>query len=152
AGEHADQNLAAPDRPAGRCRAGGGCGMEIVYDRCCGLAVHKRTLVACRLVPGPQGTPAKTIRPFGTMPSELLTLADWLREGGCTHVAREATGMFCKPIDPLLEGQFTLLVVNAAHRKAVPGRKPEGKDAEWIADPLRAMASCAPASLLTATA
>jgi transposase len=97
--------------------------MQVVYERCCGLDVHKRTVVACRIVPGADGTPRKEIRTFGTLTSELLALADWLSEAGCTHVAMESTGVFWKPIYNLLEDQFAVLVVNAQHRKAVPRRK-----------------------------
>ncbi|MGZ3675839.1 MAG: IS110 family RNA-guided transposase [Ktedonobacterales bacterium] len=111
--------------------------MEIVYARCCGLDVHKRTVVACRIVPGAAGTPSKELRTFGTMTRDLLALADWLREASCTHVAMESTGVFWKPIYNLLEGQFEVLVVNAQHIKAVPGRKTDVRDAEWIADLLR---------------
>ena len=111
--------------------------MEILYARCCGLDVHKRTVVACLLVPGPEGQPIKEIRTFATMTSDLLTLSDWLAAAGCTHVAMEATGVFWKPIYHLLEGSFELLVVNAQHSKAVPGRKTDVRDAEWIADLLR---------------
>src|SRR5262249_34592533 len=120
-----------------RAAAGGGGAMEIVYERCCGLAVHKRTVVACRIVPGSQGPPAKALRTFGTMTSDLLALADWLAQGDCPHVAMEATGVFWKPIDHLLEAPCTVLVVNAAHLKAVPGRKTDVKDAEWIAELFR---------------
>lgn len=109
----------------------------MVYARCCGLDVHKRTVVACLLVPGSEGTPTKEIRTFGTMTHELLALSDWLSAAGCTHVAMESTGVFWKPIYNLLEGQFELLVVNAQHIKAVPGRKTDVRDAEWIADLLR---------------
>jgi transposase len=111
--------------------------MEIVYARCCGRDVHKRTVVACLHVPGPAGAPSKQIRTFGTMTRDLLALSDWLAAAGCTHVAMEATGVFWKPIYNLLEGSFALVVVNAQHSKAVPGRKTDVRDAEWIADLLR---------------
>lgn len=111
--------------------------MEIRYERCCGLDVHKRTVVACLLVPGPAGAPSKQIRTFGTMTRDLLALSDWLAAAGCTHVAMESTGVFWKPIYNLLEGSFELVVVNAQHIKAVPGRKTDVRDAEWIADLLR---------------
>jgi transposase len=111
--------------------------MEILYERGCGLDVHKRTVVACLFVPGPEGQPSKEIRTFGTMTSELLALSDWLAAAGCTHVAMESTGVFWKPIYNLLEGSFELVVVNAQHIKAVPGRKTDVRDAEWIADLLR---------------
>jgi transposase len=112
--------------------------MEILYARCGGLDVHKRTVVACLLVPGPEGgTPTKQLRTFGTMTHDLLALSDWRAATGCTHVAMEATGAFWKPIYNLLEDRFAVLVVNAAHIKAVPGRKTDVRDAEWIADLLR---------------
>ena len=111
--------------------------MEILYERCCGLDVHKRTVVACLLMPAPAGTPSKQIRTFGTMTRDLLALSDWLAEAGCTHVAMESTGVFWKPIYNLLEDRFALVVVNAQHIKAVPGRKTDVRDAEWIADLLR---------------
>ncbi|CAB3395099.1 transposase (fragment) [Kyrpidia spormannii] len=108
--------------------------MQVVYERCCGLDVHKRSVTACALTPE-----GKAVRTFGTMTEDLLELADWLKGQGCTHVAMESTGSFWKPIYNVLEATeaFTLLVVNAQHIKAVPGRKTDVKDAEWIADLLR---------------
>lgn len=111
--------------------------MEVLYEQCCGLDVHKKTVVACRIVPDEQGRPRPEIRTFGTMTREILALADWLKAGGVTHVAMESTGVYWKPIYNLLEGDFELLVVNAQHMKAVPGRKTDVKDAEWIANLLR---------------
>jgi transposase len=111
--------------------------MEMVYERCCGLDVHKRTVVACLLTSGGDGQPPKELRSFGTMTADLLALSDWLAAAGCTHVAMEATGAYWKPIYNLLEDRLVVLVVNAAHIKAVPGRKTDVRDAEWIADLLR---------------
>jgi transposase len=111
--------------------------VEVVYERCCGLDIHKQTVVACLLVPGPDTGSHKEIRTFGTMTDELLQLADWLTGAGCTHVAMESTGVYWKPIYNLLEGSFTLLLVNARHIKQVPGRKTDVRDCEWIADLLR---------------
>ena len=111
--------------------------MDVVYERCCGLDLHKRTVVACLIVPGPRGKPQKEVRTFGTMTTDLLALADWLQAAQCTHVAMESTGVFWKPVYNLLEDQFTLLLVNAQHIKQVPGRKTDVKDCEWIADLLR---------------
>jgi transposase len=79
----------------------------------------------------------KEIRTFRTMTADLLALADWLQEAGCTHVAMESTGVYWRPVYNLLEGQFELLVVNAQHIKTVPGRKTDVKDAAWIAELLR---------------
>jgi transposase len=111
--------------------------MDVLYERCCGLDIHKRTVVACLIVPGADGTPAKEVRTFGTMTDDLLRLADWLLAAGCTHVAMESTGVYWKPVWNLLEEQFELLLVNARHVKAVPGRKTDAKDCEWLADLLR---------------
>jgi len=111
--------------------------MDVVYERCCGLDIHKRTVVACLLTPGAAGQPVKELRTFGTVTDELLALAAWLQDAGCTHVAMESTGVYWKPVWNLLEEQFTLLLVNARHVKAVPGRKTDVRDAEWLADLLR---------------
>lgn len=111
--------------------------MEVLYLRCCGLDVHKKTVVACLLTPGPDGATTKVIRTFGTMTAELIELADWLTAAGCTHVAMEATGVYWKPIWNLLEQRFHLLLVNARHIKAVPGHKTDVHDSEWIADLLQ---------------
>jgi transposase len=111
--------------------------MEVVHPRCCGLDIHKQTVVACLLTPGEGGPATKEIRTFSTLTPDLLALGDWLAAAGCTHVAMEATGVYWKPLYNLLEEAFTLLLVNARHLKAVPGRKTDVKDSEWIADLLR---------------
>src|SRR5262245_2088245 len=111
--------------------------VEVVYERCCGLDIHKQTVVACLLMSGPGRPPSREIRTFGTLTDELLQLADWLTAAGCTHVAMESTGIYWKPLYNLLEGSFELLLVNARHIKQVPGRKTDVKDCEWIADLLR---------------
>ncbi len=107
--------------------------MDVVHERCCGLDIHKQSVVASLVTPEGRET-----RRFGTMTRDLLGLADWLEEHGITHVAMESTGVYWKPIYNLFESHdFTLLVVNAHHLKAVPGRKTDVKDAEWIAQLLR---------------
>jgi len=111
--------------------------MQVLYERCCGLDVHKATVAACVVAPGPGGVPRKEVRTFGTMTADLLALGDWLAANGVTHVAMESTGVYWKPIWNLLEERFTLLLVNAAHVKAVPGRKTDVHDCEWLADLLR---------------
>jgi len=111
--------------------------MDVVYERCCGLDVHKTSVVACLLISRSAGEPVRTVRTFGTMTGDLLDLADWLAAAGCTHVAMESTGVYWKPLWNLLEDGFELLLVNPRHIKAVPGRKTDVTDAEWIADLLR---------------
>jgi transposase len=111
--------------------------MEILYARCAGFDVHKKTVRVCFLIRDEHGQSYKEFRTYGTTTEELLKLVDWLKEQGCTHVAMEGTGVYWKPVYNLLEGNFELLVVNAQHIKAVPGRKTDTKDAEWIADLLQ---------------
>jgi len=110
--------------------------MDVVFLRCAGLDVHKKSITACRIVPDPTGQEAEGIaelRTFGTMTLELLALADWLTEASITHVAMESTGEYWTPVYNLLEGTFTVFLVNAAHVKNVPGRKTDKADARWLA-------------------
>jgi transposase len=111
--------------------------MDVIYPRCCGLDVHKKTVVACCILSTKGRKPVKETRTFRTMTTDLLALADWLQEKGCSHVAMESTGVYWRPVYNLLEGQCELLVVNAQHIKAVPGRKTDVKDAAWLAELLR---------------
>jgi transposase len=106
--------------------------MPVMYERCAGLDVHKKTVVACVLTPEGQET-----RTFGAMTAELLVRADWLLAWGCTHVAVESTGDYWKPVFNILEGTCKVILVNAQHVKAVPGRKTDVKDAAWLADLLQ---------------
>ena len=110
--------------------------MEILHTCCAGLDVHKETVVAClrRLV---EGKLRQEVRTFRTETNQLLALADWLAEEGVTHVAMESTGVYWKPIWNLFEGLFELLLCNAEHIKAVPGRKTDVKDSQWIAQLLQ---------------
>jgi transposase len=112
--------------------------MRVVHERCCGLDVHKKTVVACVLSPGAGGEPAAEIRTYATMTGELERLADWLTERGVADVALEATGSSWKPVwNVLEERRFTLTLANAQHVKNVPGRKTDVKDAQWLAELLR---------------
>ena len=106
--------------------------MEVLHQKCCGLDVHKQTVVACVLAPRVRET-----RTFSTMTNDLLKLKEWLLECKATHVAMESTGIFWKPVYNVLEDAFTVLLVNPQHIKALPGRKTDVQDAEWIADLLR---------------
>jgi len=107
--------------------------MQAVHERCAGLDIHKKTVVACVLTGS-----GKQIRTYGTMTRQLEALADWLAAEQVSHVAMESTGVYWKPVYNLLENRgLELLVVNARHIKNVPGRKTDVKDAEWIADLLR---------------
>jgi transposase len=111
--------------------------MHIMYERCAGLDVHKKTVVACVLTPDGQGGWSQEIRTFGTMTVDLLALSDWLLACGCTHVAIESTGDYWKPVFNILEGICEVILVNAQHAKAVPGRKTDVKDAAWLAELLQ---------------
>jgi transposase len=111
--------------------------MNIVYERCAGLDVHKRSVVACAITPNKKGQRHKERETFSTMTPDVLRLRQWLTARGVTHVAMESTSVFWQPIYYQLEGHFELLLVNAQHIKAVPGRKTDTKDAEWLADLLQ---------------
>ena len=107
--------------------------MKKVYDNCCGIDVHKKLIVAC-FVHGRK----QEVREFGATTRELLLLADWLLQGDCQMAAMESTGFYWKPLYNVLEASgMEAMVVNARHMKAVPGRKTDVQDAEWIADLLQ---------------
>jgi len=106
--------------------------MEIIHPCCCGLDVHAKTVVACLIKQGKRQT-----RTFQTMTDDLLKLSDWLRAEGCTHAAIESTGVYWKPVFNILEAAVKVILVNARDVKAVPGRKTDVRDCEWLADLLR---------------
>lgn len=108
--------------------------MRVVNQRCAGLDVHKKTVVACRVRINEANEWEQEVRTFGTMTCDLLDLLDWLLDWEVTQVAMESTGEYWKPIYNLLESQLEILLVNAKHVKNVPGRKTDVKDAEWLAE------------------
>lgn len=111
--------------------------MQVVYPRCCGLDVHQKSVTACVMLTDEAGQGTSEVRTYGTMTIELLQLADWLTSKGVTHVAMESTGVYWRPVFNILEGQQEVILVNAQHMKAVPGRKTDVKDSQWLADLLR---------------
>src|SRR5437660_10439062 len=108
--------------------------MEVVYPCCCGLDVHKKSITACVLWAEAKGKSRKEKKRFGTFTHDLLQLADWLEQCGVTHVAMESTGEYWKPVGNILAERFEVLLVNAQHIKAVPGRQTDQRDSERIAD------------------
>jgi transposase len=111
--------------------------MDVVYERSAGLAVHPKTVVACRIYRHESGSKVKESATFETMPDRLLQLRAWLKQAAIEVIAMASTGVYWKPIYTILEEAFQILVVNAAHMKAVSGRKTDVKEAEWKADLLR---------------
>jgi transposase len=118
--------------------------MQDLLENCCGLDVHKESIVAC-LLKGPleeRLRPSSEIREFGAHLDDLIALRRWLEEHDCHYVAMESTGIYWQPVYAVLETAFSdnihLLVVNARHMKNVPGKKTDMRDAEWIATLLRA--------------
>lgn len=108
--------------------------MEVLHPRCCGLDVHKDTVVACVRL-GIDGKTVKEVRTFSTTTADLMALSQWLAENKCTHIAMESTGVYWKPVWHILaDGEFELVLANAAHIKGVPGRKSDVKDADWVSD------------------
>jgi transposase len=107
--------------------------VDVIIERACGMDVHKDNITACVMTPE-----GKEIQTFSTKTVFLIKLVDWIKQHGCTHVAMESTSVYWKPIVNLLEAEdIEFLVVNAQHIKAVPGRKTDVKDAEWICQLLR---------------
>jgi len=108
--------------------------MEVLYPRCAGIDVHKKTVTVCVRIQQGGHRVEKKVRKFGTMTSKLQAMCDWLTEQDCSHVAMESTGVYWKPVFNLLEGHFDVVLANARHIKALPGRKTDVTDCEWIAD------------------
>ena len=107
------------------------CG--VMYSVSCGMDVHKKIIVCC-LMRGRR----KEIREFGASTRELIELASWLKENGCEMAAMESTASYWKPLYNILEAEgIPAMVINAQHIKALPGRKTDTLDAEWIAELLR---------------
>ena len=102
--------------------------MQVVHSRCCGLDVHKKSVVACVLITAPDGTVQCTVRTFATMTADLLALDDWLRQLEVVTVGLESTGIYWRPVYQLLEEARTMILANPRHMKAVPGRKTDVKD------------------------
>lgn len=108
--------------------------MELLYERCCGIDVHKNMLMVCVFT----GVRKKEIREFGTMTDDIMEIVKWLKETDCQIAAMESTGVYWKPVYNIFEQEgIETIIVNAQHIKAVPGRKTDVKDAEWIADLVR---------------
>ncbi len=111
--------------------------MQVLYERCAGLDVHKKTIVACLMITLLSGQVHKEVRTFATTTAGLLALADWLESQQVTHVSIESTGVYWRPVFNILEAICTVILVNAQHIKAVPGRKTDVRDSEWLAELLR---------------
>jgi hypothetical protein len=115
--------------------------MEVMFDRVAGLDVGKETVTVCLRTPGPRGGRRSETRTFKTMTVSLLVMRDWLVEAGVSIAAMESTSAYWKAPVYCLEEQMTVWLLNAAHMKAVPGRKSDVRDAEWIAQLLGAWAA-----------
>lgn len=108
--------------------------MKVLHERCAGLDVHKKTVVACVRLAS-EGKVVTEVKTFKTTTKGLLALSDWLLKNECTHVAMEATGIYWKPVWHVLsDGERELILANAAHVKNVPGRKTDVGDAAWLAE------------------
>src|SRR3989441_11448797 len=108
--------------------------MRIMYERCCGLDIHKASIAACALI-AEKGKTQEETRRFGTMTADLRELAKWLQQKEIRHAAMESAGVYWKPVWNILEAAgFDLLLANAQEVKIVPGRKTDQEDSQWIAD------------------
>ncbi len=112
--------------------------MKRFYNCCCGMDVHRSTIKANLRRSGVKGKKdLDEVRKFGTMTRDLLELADWLKEAGCTHIAMESTGVFWKPIFNILGSDFNVILVNSRHYKGIPGHKTDAKDCRWLCELLQ---------------
>ena len=111
--------------------------MEIVHECCAGIDVHKKSVTVCLIKEGRKGEKKREIRTYSTFTGELLKMRDWLVNANCRHVAMESTGVYWKPVFNIIEGDMNLMLVNAHHFRAVPGRKTDVKDSEWLAELLQ---------------
>jgi hypothetical protein len=109
--------------------------MDSVDPRCCGLDGHRTSVVACGRRAQPDGSVTKQVRTVGAMPADLLALSDWLAALAVTHMALESTGVYRQAVYARVEAEErTLVLVNAQHLKAVPGRQTAVKESAWLAD------------------
>ena len=134
-GEHAEQIVMLLDVP--RRPTSWRCAMDTLFVRVAGLDVHLKVIQCAIRCRQESGKLFSQVRSYGTMTRDLRALAGYLQQMGVTHVAMEATGVYWKPIWNVLEGPFTLLLVNPRHLKKVPGRKTDVTDAEWLAQLLQ---------------
>src|SRR6266568_6585668 len=136
--EHVGENCDSSRSAAAAVIRSEEAAVQIVHPQCCGLDVHKKSVVACVLISQPDGLIERQVRTFKTVTGDLLALADWLSGLGVTHVALESTGVYWRPVFNVLEDDSrTLLLVNPQHMRAVPGKKTDVRDSEWLADLLR---------------
>ena len=111
--------------------------MQVIYERCAALDVHKKTVVTTIMITQADGSVQEYVRTSLTMTADLLALDDWLRSHDVKVIAMESTGVFWRPVFNLLEEGRQVILVNAQHMKALPGRKTDVKDSQWLADLLR---------------
>jgi transposase len=111
--------------------------MQVIDPRCAGLDVSQKTMVVTVMITQDDGAVQREQGTFSTMTADLLTLDDWLRQHQIEVIVLESTGVYWRPVYTVLEEGRTVILVNARHMKAVPGRKTDLKDGEWIADLLR---------------
>jgi transposase len=111
--------------------------MQVIYERCAAIDVHKKTAVTTVMITQADGSVQEHVQTFSTMTADLLALDDWLRTHQVEVIAIESTGVYWRPVFNLLEEGRTIVLVNAQHMKAVPGRKTDVKDSQWLADLLR---------------
>lgn len=107
--------------------------MEVIYERCCGIDVHKKIIVACLRIGR-----KNEVRQYNSTTNELREMTAWLKGEGCQMIAMESTGSYWKPLYNIFElSELEVIVVNAQHMRNLPGRKTDVKDSEWIADLLQ---------------
>jgi transposase len=112
--------------------------MQVIYECCAGVEVHKKTVVACVLLTRPTGQVQERVRTFSTMTAGLGALSQWLQSSQVQRIAIESTGVYWWPVFNVLEADgHQVVLVNPQHLKAVPGRKTDVSESKWLAELLR---------------
>lgn len=107
--------------------------VERIHPICCGIDVHKKTVVACLIGFDSKGKKTEEVREFSSFTDDLFLLRDWLVKNDCPIVGMESTGIYWRPVHNILEDCMVVTLVNARHYKNVPGRKTDVCDSKWLA-------------------
>lgn len=108
--------------------------MKIVYPVCCGVDVHKRTIVATIATTDKNNITSYSVKSFSTLNKDLYAFRDWLLENDCHHVCMESTGKYWIPIFNILEDHVHVILTHPKYVRAIKGQKTDKKDSKWIAD------------------
>lgn len=108
--------------------------MKLVYPVCCGVDVHKNSIVATIVSTDSKGISTYLQEPFSTQNYDINRFHKWLINNHCYHVCMESTGKYWIPIFNYLESDIDVCLTHPKYVKAIKGKKTDKKDSKWIAD------------------